>query len=150
MDRDWFEFNIGIERKKAPVFEKAIERIAVKMISVREVARPVRIRVMGRDDFNPSTGPGYPMHLGHISHHIRNMFRGMTADDLVELIVGKRIRHYATVVNDVGRSAWVDVHPDRTGVFIAAASNIEDLFSSGHSGRLRCWHQLISFELAVR
>jgi hypothetical protein len=40
---DRFQLDVGIERKKLAVVHKAVERIAVEVISMRRVSRPIRV-----------------------------------------------------------------------------------------------------------
>ena len=87
------ESYLGVERKELPVFDEAIEGIAVEVVAVRRIGGPIRVRIVRRDDQNSAAGPGDAVKLGNERHHIRNMLGDMTANDLVKFVVRKRIRN---------------------------------------------------------
>jgi len=122
-----FKPHVGVERKELPVFDKAIEWVAVEVIAVRGIGGPVRVRVMRRYDLNAPSRFGDPMKFGDKGHDVGNMFSDVAADDSVKLVVSKRIRDWAQIVNDIGVGFGIGIHADRARSFIPATTNIEGL-----------------------
>jgi hypothetical protein len=50
------QFDIRVERKEAAILHEAVEGVAVEVVAVRRVCRPIRIRVMRRDDLDAPAG----------------------------------------------------------------------------------------------
>ena len=71
------------------------------------VGRTIRIGIVGSNDIDPAARLGNAMKLANKRHHVRNMFNDVTADDLVEFVIGKWIGQHAQIVNDVSRGAGV-------------------------------------------
>ena len=67
------------------------------------------------------------------------MFDHMTTNDLVELIIGKRIRNDTEIVNDVGMTARVGVDTDRAGKFILTTPDVQ-YSSLSRSGTIAVAH----------
>jgi len=55
------------------------------------------------------------------------MLNNVVTDDLVEMIIGERIRKAVEVVNHIGMGARVDINADRAGTFAESASQVEDI-----------------------
>jgi len=106
---DRFQNDVGVKRKRRPVRHEAGEGVAVEVIAMRRVGRPIWIRVMRSHNLNHAAGFGYPMKLRNKSHHIGHMLNNMAADHFVEFIIGKRIGKDPQVVNDIGSSARIGV-----------------------------------------
>src|SRR5689334_18199344 len=97
------------------------------MVPMRRVVRPVRVSVVRRGYPDVATGLSYTVKLCKESHYIRNMLDDVAGDDQVKLVVLKRVRQIAEVVDDVGGRSWVVVQADGPGIFIGAAADVEDL-----------------------
>ena len=83
------------------------------MIAVRRVGRPVRVRIMRRDESDAPAVFRNAVKLGDESHYVRHVFDDVARDDQIEFVVGKRVGNFAEVVNHVGGRARIVVEPDR-------------------------------------
>ena len=99
------------------------------MISMRRVGRPIGIRVMRRDEFNSPAVFRNAVKLRDKCHHVGNMFDGVARHDEIKLVVCKRIRNFAEIVNNIRRRARIVVQTDRAFLFICAAADIENFHS---------------------
>lgn len=88
------------------------------------VIRPVRVRVMRSEQTDAPAGLCNAMHFGYERHHIRHMFDNMIRDYEVEFIVGKGIRNFTKIVENVGVRAWTYVEPDCALNLINTAADI--------------------------
>jgi len=104
---DWFQFYVGVERKKLAVVDEAIEGIAVEMVAVRRIGGPVGVGVMRRDDRNAAAAFCDAIEFGDESHYIGYMLGDVAADNLVEFIIGERIWNRSEIVNYIGMRFWI-------------------------------------------
>src|SRR5204863_5906950 len=70
---NWVQFHLGVEGKELALFNEAVERVAVQMISMSRVSGKVGIRVMRRDDRDAAAGLRDPIEFGHEREDIRHM-----------------------------------------------------------------------------
>jgi len=123
------ESYLGVERKQLPVFDEAIEGIAVEVVAVRGIGGPIGVRIVRGDDQNSAAGPGDAVKLGNKRHHIRNMLGDVTANDVVELVIRKRIRNRSKIVNDVCVGLRICIDADRAGSLVPATTDVQYLRS---------------------
>src|SRR2546423_1691242 len=121
------ESDVCVEGEKLPVFDKAIKGIAVEVIAVCRIGCPIGVRIVRGDDQNSATRPGDAMKLGDKRHHIRHMLSDVTANDVVELVIRKRIRNRSEIVNDICMGLGICVDADRARCLIPATTNIKNL-----------------------
>ena len=121
------ESDVGVERKELPVFDKAIEGITVEVVAVCRVGGPIRVRIVRRDDQNPAAGLRDAVEFGNKRHHIRNVLCDVTANDVVELVIRKRIGNRSKIVNDVCMGLRICVDADRAGGLVPATTDIKNL-----------------------
>jgi hypothetical protein len=60
----------------------------------------------------------------------------MAANDLIKLIIGKRVRQYAEIVDDVCGGTRIRIDSDRAWVFVLPATDVEN-FLRGYGAGLR-------------
>lgn len=101
------KFHRRVKRKRGALRHETGERITVEMISVRRVSGPVGVGIVRRNDPDNPTGLRYPMKLADEGHNVRHVLDHVTANDLIKLIVGERIRQLPEIVNDVRARAGV-------------------------------------------
>ncbi len=104
------------------------------MIAVRRVGCPIGVSVVRCKEFYAPAVFRDAVEFGNKSHHVGNVFGNVIRDDLVKLVVGKRIRNIAKVVNHVSRRARIVVYADGARMFVVAAADIEDF----HKTDVRC------------
>ena len=78
-------------------------------------------------DCDSSAGFGDAMQLSDERHHVRNMLSDVTADDVVKIVVRKRIRNRSQIVNYIRVSFGISVDANRARGFVPTTSDIEDL-----------------------
>src|SRR5947209_14131903 len=93
---------------------------------MRGVCRPIRIRIVRRNDLDSSAGLCDAMKLRDKGHHIGHMLYYVTADDLIEPVVVERIRNNAQVMYDIGSRARVKVYADCARILVAPTANVQD------------------------
>lgn len=139
VSRDRLQLGGGIERKRSSRRNEAGEGIAVEVIAMRRVGSPIGIRIVRRQDLQHSAGLRDAMQFVDEAEHVRDMLYDMAADDLVELIIIKRIRKDAEVVNDVGMTTRVRVDADSAGKLVLTTANVENT-SGSRSGTIAVAH----------
>ena len=107
INADGCQFYFGVERKKLAVVDEAIEGIAVEMIAVRRIGGPVGVGVMRRDNGNASAAFCDAIEFCDQGHYVGNVLNDVTANNFVELVVGKRIRHSTQIMNNIRMSPGV-------------------------------------------
>ena len=122
----WMQHCFGVERKGCALRDEAGEGVTVEVVSMRGVGGPIWIRVMRRNDLQSPTRFGNPVQLGDELEHIGNMLDHMPANDLVEFVSGEGIRKDTKIMDDVRISARVGIDTDRSGKFVATATNIQN------------------------
>src|ERR1041385_2974971 len=90
------------------------------------IGGPVGICVMRRHDRDNGAWFGNSVQLGHERHHVGYVFEDMTANYLVEFVVGKRIGSGAQVMNNIGVcfGIWIETHPPPP--FFPAAAHVKN------------------------
>ena len=68
-------------------------------------------------------------HIGHVLNHV-------TADDLVELVIGKWVRHYPQIVDDIGVAARVGVNTDGARILVLTTAHVKNLLALLWCGRV--------------
>lgn len=139
VSRDRLQLGSRVERKRSPLRHEAGERVTVEVIAMRRVSRPIRIRIVRRQDLQHTTGLRDAMQLVDEAEHIGNMLDHMSTNDLVELVIIKRIGKRSEVVNDVGMTARVRVDTDSAGKFVLTTPNVENT-SCSRSGTIAVAH----------
>ncbi len=81
------QFERCVEGKRRAVRHKAREGVAIKLVAMCGVGRPIRIGIMWRENFYPASRPGYSMQLTDKRHDVGHMFDDVIADYFVELII---------------------------------------------------------------
>src|SRR5215471_11333067 len=72
-----FQPNFGIKSKDLSFLYKAIKRVAVEMIAMSRVRRPIGVRIVRRGYENPPARFGNPVELRDESHDVRHMLGNM-------------------------------------------------------------------------
>src|ERR1041384_1620998 len=101
-----------------------------------------------RSDYVDATARfGNAIQLSDKGHDVRHMFRDVTADDLIKFVIRKRVRNDAEIMNHVSMAFGVRVDPDRSGRFVPAATNVENLlgWAGVAHGIERLWRSLRCF-----
>src|SRR5690242_10772487 len=89
---------------------------------------------MWRENFQNTAALGDAVEFGDKANHIRHVLDHVAANDLLELVVGKRIREDREIVNDVGVTARVCVDADSAGKLVLAAADVQNSFGGfGHA-----------------
>src|SRR5206468_7798260 len=103
------------------------------MIAVCWIAGPIRICVVRGYDRNGTAWLGNSIEFRDEGHNIRHMLDYVPTDDLVEFIIGKRIRNIAEIMNYICVCLWIRIYADRAWRFVPATTDIKDFFlrSSG-------------------
>jgi len=128
-----------VERERSASWNEAGERIAVEMVPMSGVGRPVGVRIVRRDYFQSAAGLRDAMEFSYKAEYIGNVLDHMTANNLVELVIIKRIRKDTEVVNDVGVTARVRVDADGAGKLILTTPDVQ--YSSwSRSGEIAVAH----------
>src|SRR5258705_9865721 len=94
------------------------------------VRRPIRIRIMWRDNLKPSARFSDPVQLVHEAQHIRDMLDHVATDYLVELVIIEWVRKVSQVMYEVCLSPRIRIDADGAGKFILPAPYIQN-FSRG-------------------
>ena len=94
------------------------------------IRRPIRIRIMWRDNLKPSARFSDPVQLVYEPQHIGDMLDHVATDYFVELVVIEGIGKDSQVMYEVCLSPWIRIDTDGAGKFILPASYIQD-FSRG-------------------
>jgi len=126
MSRYRFQLGGGVEREWSTGGNEASERVTVEVVAVSWIGGPIRVRIMRRNDLQSAAGLGDAMQFRNEPEHVRHVLDHVTTNDLVEFIVGERIRKDAEIVNDVRMTARVRVNTDRAGKLILTTTNIKD------------------------
>lgn len=103
----WPKFDHGIEREGCVIGHEAGKGIAVEMILMSRICGPIRIRIVGRDDFYQTRRLGYAMKLANKGHYVRHVFNNVTTDDLVKFVIRKRIGNRSEVVDNIRVGPWI-------------------------------------------
>src|SRR2546430_8054887 len=125
---DWFQFYVGVERKKLAIVDEAIERVAVEVIAVSWIRGPVGVGVMRSHNRDSAIRLSDAIEFSHKGHNVGNMLGDMTTDDLVEFIIGERIWNRSEIVNYIGMCFWICVDPNRPRCFVPATTDVKDPF----------------------
>jgi len=79
------------------------------------------------------------MEFSYKAEYIGNVLDYMTANNLVELVIIKRIRKDTKIVKDVGVTAWVRVDADGAGKLILTTPDVQNS-SWSRSGEIAVAH----------
>ena len=149
MSDERFELGGGVERKRRSTRNEASERVTIEVIAVSRIGGPIRIRIVRRNDLQSASGPRDAMQLSNEPKHVRHVLDHVTTNDLVEFIVGERIRKDAEIVNDVRMTARVRVNTDRAGKLILTTSDVQ-YWSCSRSGTIAVAHAISSYSKGVQ
>ena len=83
---------------------------------------------MGRYYFYQTRRFGYAMKFADEGHYVGNVLNHVAANNLIEFIVGKRIRDYAKIVDDVGVATMIRIYSYGTGLLVLTTSDVKYLF----------------------
>src|SRR6267143_2800505 len=97
--RDGSQFYCRIERKRCAVGHEAGEGITIEMVSMSRIRRPVGVCAVRRNHLYAPARSGNAVQFADKRHDIGNVLDDVTADDLVEFVVGKGIGYNAKIVN---------------------------------------------------
>ena len=97
----WPQLNGSVERKGRTFRHEAGEGVTVEMISMSGVGGPIRIRIMRRHNLYQTRWFGYAMKFADKRHDIGDVLDHVTANDLIEFVIGEGIGKYTEVVNHV-------------------------------------------------
>ena len=92
----------SIKRKRSALGHEAGERVAVEMVAMSWIGRPIRIRVVRRYYFYQPRRLSYAMKLADKRHNVGNVLDYVAANDLIEFVIAERVRQHTQVVNHVG------------------------------------------------
>ncbi len=90
------------------------------------VAEGAEVGVVRCKDVNTAARDQQPVEFLHGTDYIRDMLDDVGGAHFPERIVTKREWEVVQVGNDVGLGVDVAVEPDRTGVFVDSAADVED------------------------
>jgi hypothetical protein len=92
---------------------------------------------MRSGDFDSSPGLGNPKELSDKGHYIGHVLGDMATDDFVELIIRKRVRKDAQIVNHIRVSPGVCVDANGARRFVPTAPDVENSFPNRRPNRGR-------------
>ena len=72
------------------IVDETVERVAIEMITVRRIRRPVGIGVVRRDDRETRAGFCDAMQFRDERHHVRHMLDDVIRDDQVKFVICSR------------------------------------------------------------
>ena len=122
------QFRLRVKRKRCAIRHEAIERITVEVVSVCGICGPIRIRVVWCDYFESPSRLGNSMQLVNESEDVGYVLDDVTTDDLVELVVVKRIGKDAQVMNEIGLSSRIRVDTDRARKLVLPTSYVQNSY----------------------
>ena len=144
----WFEFDFGVEGEDLAIGDEVLEGVAVEVVAVREIIRPVRVGVVRREDRDAPAGFGDAVEFGDEGRRIGHVFDDVVADNLIKFVVGKWLGNDAQIVDHVGVGRRVDVNADGAGMFVAPAADVQNLPAFDRRRairfRFRLAHQCVS------
>jgi hypothetical protein len=77
-----------------------------------------------RENFDAPAGFGDAVEFSDEGHRVWDVLDDVVADDFIEFVVGKWVRHDAQIVYHVGICRGIDVDADGTGMFVAPAADV--------------------------
>ena len=90
-----FQFNVRVEGEELTIWDKVLEGVAIEVIAVREVVRPVGVGVVRGKDFDVPAGFGDAVEFCDEGRRVWDVFDDVIAYDFIEFVVGERIGHDA-------------------------------------------------------
>lgn len=123
---DRFQLHFGVERKELASIDEAIEGIAVEVIAVRRIGRPVRIGIMRRGNPYSTAALGNAMQLRDESHDVGYVLGDMAADHFVELIIFERIGKDTQIVDYIGVGPGIGIHADGARRLVPATADVKN------------------------
>ncbi len=118
------QFHTRVERERRAFRHEAGKRVTIKVVTVRRVRGPIRIRVVWRNDLDAAAWLGNAMQFRDKGHHIGNMFDHVTTNDLVELTVREGVRDNAQIVNYIRLGSRIGIDTGGTGMFVLTTADV--------------------------
>lgn len=128
MNTEQPQFRLRVKWKRCAIRHEASERITVEVVSVRGVRRPIRIRVVWCDYFEPSARLGDSIQLVYESEDVGYVLNDVTTDDFVELVVVERIGEDAQVMNEVRLSSRIRIDTDRARKLVLPTPYVQNFY----------------------
>ncbi len=125
----------------AIVFAEIAQRKAIQMPAMSRVTEGTEIGVV-RSNKNSAPARGqHAMELFHSSDHIAHMLDYMNGPDLPERVVSEWKRIAIEVGDNIGPGVSVAIEPNRSGIFVDAAADVQNRQESN-----ACWGRSCGFK----